>query len=60
MFAGWSGTDPNLSTAGAGRPGPRPVATLAPLHGYAPHRSALHGARASLGLSVGAALPKAR
>ena len=30
------------------------------LPGYAPHRSALHGARASLGLSVGAALPKAR
>ena len=36
------------------------LAALAPLHGSAPHRSALHGARASLGLSVGAALPMAR
>ncbi len=60
MFAGWSGTDPNVSTAGAGRPGPHPLAALAPLHGSAPHRSALHGARASLGLPVGAALPNAR
>ena len=36
------------------------LAALAPLHGSAPHRSALQGARASLGLSVGAALPMAR